>query len=346
MAPPLVAITDSAFPDLDSAERVLASIDAQVRLAPAPTPEEIIAVAHQADAVMVTYATITDDVIRQLERCAIIARMGIGLDNIDLDAATRHGIIVTNVPDYCIDEVSDHALALLLALARKVPQGHDLVRRGGWAVTDLGPMHRVRGQTLGLVGFGRIARALARKAWALGLEIVVADPYLPQGAAEALGARPLGFDELLAISDVISIHAPLTAETRHLFNAQTFGAMKPGSALINTARGPLVDEGALADALEAGRLSGAALDVLDREPPAPESPLLRLPNVILTPHTAYYSQESTAELQRKAAEDVVRVLRGQEPRYPANRQVLQSHTRRMGGRHDGDTAVEKRSVVY
>lgn len=346
MARPVVAITDCPFPNLTQIERVLDEIGVEVRLAARPLQAEIIAVARAADAVMVTYAPISADTIAQLGRCRIIARLGIGLDNVDLGAATHSGIVVTNVPDYCIDEVSDHALALLLALARRVPQGNALVHGGGWAARDLGQMHRLRGRTLGLVGFGRIARALAGKAQPLGLEVVTCDPYLSVGTAEVLGVQPHGLSELLAISDFVSIHAPLTPETHHLFNAETFRAMKPGAALINTARGALVDECALADALASGALAGAALDVLEHEPPAAESPLLRASNLILTPHTAYSSEESTAELQRKAAEDVVRVLKGDVPRYLANPDVLHSENIRMGGINDGGTSLEERSVVH
>lgn len=321
---PQVVVTDSVFPTLDPARQVLARIGAELVLAERAEPAAVAALAREVDALMVTYMPITAELIGQLRRCRIIARFGIGVDNVDVAAATRAGIVVTNVPDYCIDEVSDHALALLLALARRLLPADRAVRGGTWSVSALAPIHRLRGRVLGLVGFGKIARALARKAQALGLEVLAYDPYLPLEAIEAHGARPVGFDELLERSDFISIHAPLTPETRHLFNEEAFHKIKPGAFLINTARGPIVDEGALLRALESGRLAGAALDVLEREPPPSDSPLLRREDVLLTPHIAFYSEESLVELQTKAAEEVVRVLQGEAPRNPVNPEVLRA----------------------
>lgn len=326
----LVVVTDSVFPTLEPARRVLSQIGAELRLAEAPDPSAVAAAAREADALMVTYAPIPAELIRQLRRCRIIARFGIGVDNVDVAAATQAGIVVTNVPDYCIDEVSDHALAMLLALARRLVQADRSVRAGAWSVSALAPIHRLRGRTLGLVGFGKIARALAQKARALGLEVLAYDPYLSREFVEAQGARPVGFEELLQRSDFISIHVPLTPETRHLFDDAAFQKVKPGACLINTARGPIVDEGALIRALESGRLAGAALDVLEQEPPRPDSPLLRREDVILTPHSAFYSEESLVELQTKAAEEVVRVLQGQAPRNPVNPEVLSATHSRVG----------------
>ncbi len=315
---PIVTITDVPFPDFLTAESVLRGIDAELRFVPRPASEDIVTMGRTADAVMVGYAQLNAETLSRLGRCRIVARMGIGLDNVDLEAATQRGIIVTNVPDYCVDEVSDHALALLLALARKVPHGNALVHDGRWNADALVPMHRLRGQILGLIGFGKIARRLASKAQALGMEVISSDPFVPADVYTEHRVQSLSFDRVLMTADVISIHIPLSAETRSLFGPIAFAQMKPNAQLINTARGPLVDEHALAAAIASGHLSGAALDVLSQEPPAPDSPLLHLPNVILTPHTAYYSEESTAELQRKAAEDVVRVLTGELPRYPSN----------------------------
>jgi D-3-phosphoglycerate dehydrogenase len=321
---PRVVVTDSVFPTLDPARQVLAQVGAELVVAERPEPAAVAELARDAEAVMVTYMPITAELIRQLPRCRIIARFGIGVDNVDVAAATQAGIVVTNVPDYCIDEVSDHALALLLALARRLLPADRAVRAGVWSVSALTPIHRLRGRVLGLVGFGKIARALARKAQALGLEVLAYDPYLPPEAIEAQGARPVGFQELLERSDFISIHAPLTPETRHLFNEEAFGKIKPGAFLINTARGPIVDERALLRALESGRLAGAALDVLEQEPPPADAPLLRREDVLITPHIAFYSEESLVELQTKAAEEVVRVLQGQVPRNPVNPEVLSS----------------------
>jgi len=336
---PIVAVADAPFPDFTSAEQVLAGFDATVRKAPEPTPEAILEAAAGADAVMVTYAKLPREVIERLDRCRIIARMGIGLDNIDVDAATEAGIVVANVPDYCVDEVSDHALALLLTLARAIPRANQLVRNGGWAVGELGTLHRLQGRVLGLTGFGRIGRTIAHKAQAFGLQVIAFDPYLPAEVAAEAGVELVDFDTLLARSDFISVHTPLTPETRHLFGAVTFDRMKPGAILINTSRGGLVDEEALAEALDTGKLGGAALDVLGSEPPAPNSALLRREDVILTPHMAYYSEESTAELQRKAAEEVVRVLQGNPPRCPVNPSVFNAPRRAKGGSSTHDYAT-------
>ncbi len=324
MTAPLVVVTDSVFPTLEPAERVLARIGATVQLAPSSAPQALAEAASGADALLVTYAPVTAWLIERLKRCRIISRFGIGVDNVDVAAATRAGIVVTRVPDYCIDEVSDHALALLLALARKIPEADRRVKAGQWEVAALAPIHRLRGRTLGLVGFGQIPRALAPKARALGLRVVAFDPYVEPEEMARAGVDAVSFDDLIAQSDFVSIHAPLVPETRHLFNADVFRRMKNTAYLINTARGPLVDEAALVEALERGQIAGAALDVLPQEPPPPASPLLRSSKIVLTPHAAFYSEESLEELQRKAAEEVVRVLTGEPPRHPVNPEVLAS----------------------
>jgi D-3-phosphoglycerate dehydrogenase len=323
-----VAVADSVFPTLDPARAVLSKIAANLSLADQPTPDAIVRVARDADAVLVTYAKITADMIRQMSRCRIIARFGIGVDNVDIGAATAAGIIVTRVPDYCIDEVSDHTLALLLALARKIPFANSSVHAGRWEMSSVAPIHRLRGRVLGLVGFGRIPRLVAPKAKAFGLKVVTSDPFVPQDIVISAGVERVAFAELVKVSDYISIHTPLMPETEGLFNADVFPQMKPTAYLINTARGPIVDEEALAHALDAGQLAGAALDVLSQEPPT-GSPLLGRNNVILTPHMSFYSIESLVELQTKAAEEVVRVLTGQSPCNPVNPEVAKSRT----GRH-------------
>jgi D-3-phosphoglycerate dehydrogenase len=317
MPPLLVAVADSVFPNLDTARQVLKAIGAELNLAPAATPEAILKVAAPADALLVTYAKITADMIAQMKRCRIISRFGIGVDNVDLDAATAASIVVTKVPDYCIDEVSDHAMALLLALARKIPASNSQVHAGRWEMKAVVPIHRLRGRVLGLAGFGRIPQLLAPKARAFGLRVIVHDPFVQADVIARERVDQVDFDELLSESDYISIHTPLLPETRNLFSTDALGRMKPGAYLINTARGPIVDEQALAKALDEGRLAGAALDVMPNEPPA-GSPLLGRENVIITPHTSFYSEESLLELQRKAAEEVVAVLSGKPPRNPVN----------------------------
>ena len=319
MTNPRIAVADSVFPSLDPATEIFAELDATVTLAEDSTPEAIIEVARDADALMVTFAQITSEVIGELRNCRAIGRFGIGVDNIDIDVATEAGIQVCYVPDYCLDEVSDHALALLMSLARKITYSNALVQSGRWEGKAVAPLRRLRGQTLGLIGLGKIPQTLVPKAKALGLNVVACDPYVSADVATGLAVQLLSFDELLAISDYISLHAPLTEETRNLFAADAFAKTKPEALLINTARGPMIDEQALADALDSGRLSGAGLDVMPNEPPAPDSPLLNRDNVILTPHTAYYSEDSMLDLQTKAARDVANVLSGEAPVYPFNR---------------------------
>jgi D-3-phosphoglycerate dehydrogenase len=323
----LVAVADSVFPNLDVAREVLNAIGAELQLAPQSTPEAILKVAAPADALLVTYAKITGDMIGQMTRCRIISRFGIGVDNVDLDAATAAGIVVTKVPDYCIDEVSDHAMALLLALVRKIPSSNAQVHAGRWEMKAVVPIHRLRGRVLGLVGFGRIPQLVAPKAKAFGLRVIVYDPFVPADVLARERVEQVDFDELLTQSDYISIHTPLLPETKNLFSTGAFSKMKPGAYLINTARGPIVDEQALARALDAGQLAGAALDVMPQEPPA-GSPLLGRENVIITPHTSFYSEESLQELQKKAAEEVVAVLTGKRPRNPVNPQALEESAKR------------------
>jgi D-3-phosphoglycerate dehydrogenase / 2-oxoglutarate reductase len=316
MPRPLIAVTDSPFPSLDPAKAALARIDPELRVANSASVEDILAVGRDADAILVTYAKLPGDLLRQLRRCKAIGRFGLGVDNIDIAAAAELGITVTYVPDYCMQEVSDHAMALLLALARKVPLSNALVQAGRWDMPAVVPIHRLAGRVLGLVGFGNIPRALAPKAKAFGLRVVAHDPNVSQHALAAVGVESMSFDRLLEISDFVSIHAPLLPVTRGLFNAEVFGKMKQGSYLINTARGPLVDEDALLAALDSGRLAGAALDVVAVEPLPKESRLIGRDNVVLTPHTGFYSVEALNELQTKCAADVARVLSGETPVYP------------------------------
>jgi D-3-phosphoglycerate dehydrogenase len=316
MARFLIAVTDSPFPSLDPAKAALARVDPELRIAKSASAEDILAAARDADAILVTYAKLPGELLRQLTRCKAIGRFGLGVDNIDIPAAAALGISVTYVPDYCMQEVSDHAMALLLATARKVPLSNKLVQSGRWEVPPIVPIHRLSGRVLGLVGFGNIPRALAPKARAFGLRVVTHDPYVSPDMLSAAGVDGVSFDRLLEMSDFVSIHAPLMPATRGLFNADVFHKMKKGAVLINTARGPLVDEAALIAALDTGQLGGAALDVVTTEPLTKDSKLLGRDNVILTPHTAFYSVEALEELQTKCAADVARVLSGEQPVYP------------------------------
>jgi D-3-phosphoglycerate dehydrogenase len=318
---PFVAVSDSVFPNLEPARAVLSKIGAELHLADEPKVEAILRVARDADGLLVTYAKITEEMIREMKRCRIISRFGIGVDNVDIAAATAAGIVVTKVPDYCIDEVSDHAMALLLAAARKIPFANARAQAGHWDLRAVVPIHRLRGGVLGLVGFGRIPQLVAPKAKAFGLKVVAYDPYVPAEVFTRAGVEGVAFADLLKMSDYISIHTPLMPETNRLFRAEVFAQMKPTAYLINTARGPIVDEADLARALDAGQLAGAALDVMAQEPPT-GSPLFGRDNVILTPHTSFYSEESLVDLQTKAAEEVVRVISKQSPRNPVNPEAL------------------------
>jgi D-3-phosphoglycerate dehydrogenase / 2-oxoglutarate reductase len=316
MPRPLIAVTDSPFPSLDPAKAALARIDPELRIAKSPSADDVLAVARDADAILVTYAKLPGELLRQLRRCKAIGRFGLGVDNIDIPAAVELGITVTYVPDYCMQEVSDHAMGLLLALARKIPQSNALVQTGRWEMAPVVPIHRLSGRVLGLVGFGNIPRTLAPKAKAFGLRVVAHDPYVAQHVLASAGVEGVSFDRLLEISDFVSIHAPLLPATRGLFGAEVLRKMKRSACLINTARGPLVDEEALVAALESGQLAAAALDVVAVEPLPKDSRLIGRDNVILTPHTAFYSVEALNELQTKCAADVARVLSGEPPVYP------------------------------
>ena len=316
MAGPVIAVTDTVFPNLDPAKAALAKLDPTFRMAKSPDADDILAVAKDADAILVTYAKLTRELIMQLTRCKAIGRFGLGVDNIDLPAAKEKGIAVNYVPDYCIREVSDHAMALLLALIRKIPFSNRLVQGGRWEMPAVVPIRRIEGTVLGLIGFGHIPRLVAPKAKAFGMTVIAHDPYAKPEVFKAAGVEPVDFDTLLATSDYLSVHAPLTPQTRGMMNAQAFGKMKKGAYIVNTARGPLIEEAALIAALDSGQLGGAGLDVVAVEPLAKESPLLGRDNVIITPHTAFYSIEALEELQSKCASDVARVLGGGKAIYP------------------------------
>ncbi len=308
-----VVVSDQVFPSVEIERAMLAEIDAGLDVATGNI-DDVLAVAADADAILNTYLPWTAEAIAGLERCQIIARYGIGVDNVDLDAAARAGIVVTNVPDYSVEEVATHALALILASLRKVVPADDLVRSGGWSVDNFRPIHRLSTMTVGLVGYGRIARRIAAPLEALGARLVAHDPYLEPGP----DLPPLlELDDLLSEADVVSLHLPLTDETRGLIDADRIEIMKPGAILVNTSRGPLVDLDAVTAALEEHRLGAAGLDVFDVEPVDPER-LEGVSNLIATPHMAYYSEEALQESQRKATTQVIKVLTGQEPDYRVN----------------------------
>jgi D-3-phosphoglycerate dehydrogenase len=316
MAGPLIAVTDSVFPSLDPAKAALSKLNPTYRMSKSVNADDILAVAKDADAILVTYAKLTRDILTQLTRCKAIGRFGLGVDNIDLVAAREKGIAVNYVPDYCIREVSDHAMALLLALIRKIPLSNKLVQGGRWEMPAVVPIRRIEGTVLGLVGFGHIPRLVAPKAQAFGMKVIAFDPFAKPDVFKAARVESVDFDTLLNKSDYVSVHAPLTPQTRGMMNAAVFAKMKKGAYIVNTARGPLIDEPALLAALDSGQVGGAGLDVVAAEPLAKDSPLLGRDNVIISPHTAFYSIEALEELQTKCASDVARVLGGGKAVYP------------------------------
>jgi D-3-phosphoglycerate dehydrogenase len=321
-----VLIDPSAFASLEPDERILAQAGIEFVFSPCESEDEVIAVAHDADILMVVYRNfISRSILENLPACKAVVRHGIGVDNIDVQAATDLGILVVNNPTYCIEEVSDMAIALLLACTRRIPLLDRAIRAGTWQNALAMPGYRVCGSTLGLVGLGRIAQRVAEKARGFGMRLLAHDPYVSPAVAENLDVALVSFEALLQEGDFISLHAPYTDETRHLIGERELRMMKPSCYLINTARGPLIDTQALVRALDEGWIAGAGLDLLENVPPMPsDHPLLRFDTVVLTPHAAWYSEEAMAELQETCAWDAVRVVRGEMPSSLVNPQVLAS----------------------
>ena len=316
---PKIVITDCDHPSVEIEREILSEIDPEFVLAHCNTEEEVIEVAKDADGIINQYAPITRKVIESLKKCKVIARYGVGVDNIDVEAATEHGIIVANVPDYCVDEVSTHAMALILACARGITLLDRKRREKKWDFTLAKPLFRTQGKTLGLFGLGRIARKVVQKASGFGLKVIAYDPYVSKVDIEV---KLVELSQLLTDSDFVSIHVPLTAETRHSFGENELKKMKKTAYLINTSRGSIIDEKALYQALKNRWIAGAALDVMEKEPPDWNSSLLQLDNLIITPHISFYSEESYVELKTKVAQAVLSVLKGELPRAIVNPQVV------------------------
>jgi D-3-phosphoglycerate dehydrogenase / 2-oxoglutarate reductase len=315
-----VLLTDYAWPD-DSVERsVLEAAGLRLVSGPAepasPAAIEALVREHKPAAILTCWARVSADAIAAAPDLAIVARLGVGLDNIAVDAASARNIPVTNVPDYCVEEVSDHAVGFALAWTRGLVHFDREVRAGRWVPSDA-RLRRLAELTCGLIGFGRIGRATARKLGAFGCRLLAHDPYLTAEAAEAAGVQARSLDALLEDSDIVIVHAPLTEATRHLVSHAQLARMPAGGLLINVSRGAIVDTGAVVAALASGHLSAAALDVLESEPAVPAA-LLAQPGAMCTPHVAFSSDASVLELRRRAAEEVVRVLRGDAPQYPCN----------------------------
>jgi D-3-phosphoglycerate dehydrogenase len=318
MSQPIVLITDHGFPNLRHEEAVLGAADARLVVAQCKTPDEVIAAARDADALLVQWSPVSAAVIAALTRCKVIVRYGIGYDNVDTAAAKARGIPVCNVPDYGVSEVAEHAVALALAMARQLPQIDSRVRSGTWKIVPDRPMRPVREMTFATAGFGRIARAAHAMMAGFGCMRIACDPFVGAEAMKAAGVEKVDAGGLFARADILSLHLPLTAETRHFANAAGLATMKKTAILVNTARGPLVDTVALAQALHDGTIAAAGLDVFESEPLPSDHPIRTAPRALLTSHVAWYSESSIPRLQRLAAEEVVRALHGEPLRNRVN----------------------------
>jgi D-3-phosphoglycerate dehydrogenase len=330
----LVVFTESTEgPSYGLDEGIIRGAGGTLLYASASSPEERTEMARFAEVLVVGSATMTREFLSVLPRLKGLVRGGIGVDAVDVAAATDLGIVVANVPDFCTDEVAEHTFALIFAVARKITPIDRRVRRGQWqglVPTQILPIYRLRGRTLGVIGMGKIGRMVAQKARALGMNVIGFDPYLLPGVAAAIGVPLVSLEELLRQADVVSLHVPLTSETRHLINARTLALMKSQSMLINVARGQIVDEAALQMALDSGHLAGAGLDVLEQEPPAASNGLFRFENVVFTSHYASCSVEAYADLRRQISEQVAEILRAEFPRNLVNREVMNLPQCRLG----------------
>jgi D-3-phosphoglycerate dehydrogenase len=316
---PKVVIAYTGFGDIELEKKILSQIDADIIHTENLRSPAALEAVKDADAVIVTLERVTGEIINSMERCRIISRSGTGLDTIDIPAATARGIWVTYVPDYSIDEVSAHAIAMILSLARGIPFLSQSTRNGTWNSAAWGPIYRLKDQTLGILGLGRIGQATAEKGRGLGLNVIAYDPYANQEIADKLGVRLVDLDTVARESDYISLHSPLLDSTRHIINADFLAKMKPTAYIVNAARGPLIDEDALLQAVRSHQIAGAGLDVLSVEPIDPNSPLLKEERILITPHAAWYSEEAKLDMRTRSSEEVVRVLSGQPPRAPANK---------------------------
>ena len=318
-----VLVTDYVWPSIEPEKAVLAEIGAELVVAPDGSEDTLADLARDVDGILTCFAQVTDKVLRSAAKCIVVGRYGVGVDNIAVDAATELGMAVTYVPDYCVEEVSDHVMGLLLTWNRRVAHFDRLVKTTGWGSLSLTmPILRLRGKKLGIVGFGRIGQVVCRKALAFGLEVLTCDPFVPAETATQLGASMVNMQELLRESDFVTLHSPLIPETRNMIGAAELDLMKPTAFLINCARGPLIDEQALYEALKNNHIGGAGLDVLVEAHPAPDHPLLGLENAIITPHVAFFSEEAVLELEERAAGEVAAVLQGRMPENLVNRDVL------------------------
>ena len=325
-----VLVTDYVWPSTDPERAVIEAGGADLTVAPAGDEDTLTELARDADAIMTCFAKVTERVVRAAERCVVISRYGVGVDNIAVDTATDLGILVTYVPDYCVDEVSDHVIGMMLGWNRRIVMHNDDTKRNGWGNAGLGfRMMRLRGKTFGVVGFGRIGQAAAQKAKAFGMHVIANDPFVDAAAMAAAGVEKADIDDLLARAHVVTLHSPLIPQTANMMGAAQFDRMRADAFLINCARGGLIDEDALYDALASGKIAGAGLDVLVDIAPPLDHRIIQLDNVIVTPHTAFFSQEATLELEERAAAEVIRVFDGKMPDNLVNPAVLDHARQRV-----------------
>jgi D-3-phosphoglycerate dehydrogenase len=315
-----VVQTDHVYPDLDLETRSFEGADAEFVCLNSTDEDVIAAGVRGADCIITAYAVVSSRVMDSAgDGLRSVSKTGIGVNNIDVEAATARGVKVLNVPDYCIEEVSDHAVALMMSLLRFIPYLNARVKGGDWSAGEAVKMERLSGKTIGLLGYGRIARLFHDKMKPWKVDALAYDPFLTAEQIAANGARKAELEELLASSDIVSLHLPLTKDNEHMINAETLALMKPTAFLINCSRGPLVDERALADALGRGVIAGAGLDVTETDSYDADNPIFSCDNALITPHVAFHSLQATQELREKVIADVLRVLAGDEPRNQVNR---------------------------
>lgn len=318
-----ILVTDYVWPSTAPEREVLAQIGAEIIEAPDPSEDTLATLAKDADGIMTCFAQVTPRVVEAAKKCVVISRYGVGVDNIAVDTATQEGIVVTYVPDYCIDEVSNHVMALLLTWNRQIGFYDQVAKQGQWGGTRSPvPLTRLRGQKLGILGLGRSGRAVAEKARAFGMEVLGYDPYWEADQSTTLGVRLMDLGSLLKDADYVTVHTPLNQQTQGLIGADQFAVMKRNAFIINCARGPIIDETALYDALRNGLIAGAGLDVMEQAEPPANHPIFTLDNVLITPHVAFLSQQSVHELEVRTAQAAVDVLQGRMPEFLVNSPVL------------------------
>jgi D-3-phosphoglycerate dehydrogenase len=325
---PKIVITDYDYGDVNIETEILEAAGGQVIAMQVKSETELADVAHDCFGMMNQYARIGAETIARMQQCRVIARYGVGVDIVDVEAASKKGILVTNVRDYCTEEVADHAIALWLTLARKLPAYDKATRAGVWQWQSGAPINRIRGRNMGIVSFGKIGQAIADRARAFGVELLVYDPYLSAEKISAKGARSVSKDELLRLADFLIMQAPMTDETRHFLSEREFEIMKPTAIVVNTGRGRTIDNKALYKALTENKIAAAGLDDPEEEPAKraswspDDNPIFRLPNVIVTPHAAYYSEESIQMARSIAANEVASILLGRKPNFPVNAEAV------------------------